>query len=71
MEYAILDKAGRLQVPAAYLESIGAKDANKVKLELADERIVLTPSDVPLPKMAEKSVRRRDDIEQINTLPSL
>ncbi len=47
VEYAILDKAGRLQVPAAYLESFGAKDANKVKLELADGSIVLTPSDVP------------------------
>lgn len=42
VEYAILDKAGRLQVPAAYLESIGARDTNKVKLELADGSIVLT-----------------------------
>ncbi|TJY42171.1 ABC transporter ATP-binding protein [Cohnella pontilimi] len=42
VEYAILDKAGRLQVPAAYLESIGIKDTNKVKVELADGKIVLT-----------------------------
>ncbi|QMV41122.1 ABC transporter ATP-binding protein [Cohnella cholangitidis] len=42
VEYAILDKAGRLQVPAAYLESIGIKDTNKVKLELADGKIMLT-----------------------------
>ncbi|MFC5406968.1 ABC transporter ATP-binding protein [Cohnella soli] len=42
VEYAVLDKAGRLQVPAAYLESIGVKDTNKVKLELADGKIVLT-----------------------------
>lgn len=42
VEYAILDKAGRLQVPAAYLESIGARDTNKVKLELAERSIVLT-----------------------------
>jgi len=42
VEYAVLDKAGRLQVPAAYLESIGVKDSNKVKLELADGKIVLT-----------------------------
>ncbi|WP_379135800.1 ABC transporter ATP-binding protein [Paenibacillus sp. sgz500958] len=42
VEYAILDKAGRLQIPAAYLESIGVKDTNKVKLELADGRLVLT-----------------------------
>jgi ABC-type lipoprotein export system ATPase subunit len=42
VEYAILDKAGRLQVPANYLESIGVKDTNKVKLELVDGKIVLT-----------------------------
>ncbi|MNE65274.1 hypothetical protein D3C80_1607420 [compost metagenome] len=43
VEYALLDKAGRLQIPAAYLESIGAKDSNKVKVELDEGRIVLTP----------------------------
>jgi ABC-type lipoprotein export system ATPase subunit len=42
VEYAILDKAGRLQVPATYLESIGVKDTNKVKLELVEGKIVLT-----------------------------
>ncbi|WP_256761164.1 ABC transporter ATP-binding protein [Cohnella sp. WQ 127256] len=42
VEYAVLDKAGRLQVPAAYLESIGVKDTNKVKLELVEGKIVLT-----------------------------
>jgi len=45
VEYAVLDKAGRLQVPASYLESIGAKDRNKVKLELADGAIRLTAPD--------------------------
>ncbi|WP_438446002.1 ABC transporter ATP-binding protein [Gorillibacterium sp. sgz5001074] len=43
VEYAVLDKAGRLQVPAGYLESIGAKNANKVKLEVADGRIIIMP----------------------------
>jgi len=43
IEYAVLDKAGRLQVPRAYLESIGAKDGGKVKVELIDGKIVLTP----------------------------
>jgi ABC-type lipoprotein export system ATPase subunit len=42
VEYAVLDKAGRLQVPASYLESIGVKDSNKVKLELVEGKIVLT-----------------------------
>jgi ABC-type lipoprotein export system ATPase subunit len=45
VEYAILDKAGRLQVPASYLESIGIKDSNKVKLELVEGKIVLTSPD--------------------------
>ncbi|WP_276355496.1 ABC transporter ATP-binding protein [Cohnella caldifontis] len=43
VEYAVLDKAGRLQVPAGYLEAIGVKDKNKVKLEVVDGKIVLTP----------------------------
>ncbi|MFC5530894.1 ABC transporter ATP-binding protein [Cohnella yongneupensis] len=42
VEYAILDRAGRLQVPATYLESIGVKNSNKVKLELVEGKIVLT-----------------------------
>jgi len=36
VEYAIFDKAGRLQVPAAYLEPIGVKNSNKVKHGLAE-----------------------------------
>lgn len=43
VEYAVLDKAGRLQVPADYLRSIGIGDRNKVKLELAEGKIVLSP----------------------------
>ncbi|MDI4650002.1 ABC transporter ATP-binding protein [Cohnella hashimotonis] len=43
VEYAILDKAGRLQVPADYLQAIGIKDTNKVRLELSDGQIILTP----------------------------
>jgi len=43
IEYVVLDKAGRLQIPAAYLESIGAANTGKVKVELADGKIVLTP----------------------------
>jgi ABC-type lipoprotein export system ATPase subunit len=43
VEYAILDKAGRLQVPAGYLESIGVRNTNKVRVELNEGRIVLLP----------------------------
>ncbi|MFB9275314.1 ABC transporter ATP-binding protein [Cohnella cellulosilytica] len=54
VEYAILDKAGRLQVPAAYLESIGVKDSNKIKLELADGKILLTSPEAPAAKPEEE-----------------
>ena len=39
-EFTVLDRAGRLQIPAQMLEEIGAK-SNKVKLEVVDGRIVI------------------------------
>ena len=39
-EYAVLDKAGRVQIPRELLESIGVK-GNKISLELQDGRIVI------------------------------
>ena len=45
-EYAVLDRAGRLQIPREMLESIGVT-GNKVRLELEDGRIVIAaPKDV-------------------------
>ncbi|MFS1514384.1 ABC transporter ATP-binding protein [Chengkuizengella sp. SCS-71B] len=45
-EFAILDKAGRLQIPDTYLKSIGLEDSNKVQLQLEDGKIILTsPND--------------------------
>lgn len=43
VEYAVLDQAGRLQIPSNYLESIGVKDTNKVQVTLEEGRIVLLP----------------------------
>ncbi|WP_042169019.1 ABC transporter ATP-binding protein [Paenibacillus gorillae] len=43
VEYAVLDKAGRLQVPAGYLETAGFKDKRKVRVEMENGRIVLSP----------------------------
>jgi ABC-type methionine transport system ATPase subunit len=45
IEYAVLDKAGRLQIPANYLEAIGVKNTNKVVVTLEDGKIVLLPPD--------------------------
>ncbi|MGO4497280.1 ABC transporter ATP-binding protein [Paenibacillus sp. 2RAB27] len=43
VEYAVLDQAGRLQIPPGYLDSIGLKDTNKVQVTLEEGRIVLLP----------------------------
>ncbi|MDF2936829.1 MAG: transporter ATP-binding protein [Paenibacillaceae bacterium] len=45
VEYAVLDKAGRLQIPSGYLESLGLSSTvnNKVRVSVEDGRIVLLP----------------------------
>ncbi|WP_336772999.1 ABC transporter ATP-binding protein [Paenibacillus sp. MMO-58] len=43
IEYAVLDKAGRLQIPAGYLDAKGFKDSNKVRVEMEEGRIILYP----------------------------
>ncbi|MBD0382707.1 ABC transporter ATP-binding protein [Paenibacillus sedimenti] len=45
IEYAVVDKAGRLQIPANFLESIGASSTNKIRVTLEEGRIVLLPPD--------------------------
>ncbi|MCI3919549.1 ABC transporter ATP-binding protein [Paenibacillus sp. TRM 82003] len=41
-EYVVMDQAGRLQVPAAYLDALGWGGNTKIKLALEDGRIVMT-----------------------------
>ena len=41
-EYAVLDRAGRLQIPREMLDEVGAQ-GNKVKLTVEDGKIVLLP----------------------------
>lgn len=45
IEYAVLDKAGRLQIPAGYLEDGGFHRSNKVRVEVEEGKIVLYPPD--------------------------
>jgi len=40
-ELAVLDKAGRLQIPKEYLTKLGIKGGDRVKVELDGERIVI------------------------------
>lgn len=42
-EYAVLDTAGRLQIPSGFLDKEGFKESNKVRVEMEDGRIVLYP----------------------------
>lgn len=45
-ELAVLDKAGRLQIPAEYINALGLKGKNKIKVELDGNRVVLySPED--------------------------
>jgi len=46
VELAVLDKAGRLQIPKEYLDLIGLKGKNKIKVELENKKIVLTHPDL-------------------------
>lgn len=42
-ELAVLDRAGRLQLPDEYIEALGMKGKNKIKVMLEDGRILLAP----------------------------
>lgn len=52
IEYAVMDRSGRIQVPERYLEAVGAKDADKVLLRLEEDHIVLRPI-VPAAKLGD------------------
>ena len=43
VEYAVLDKAGRLQIPGSYLDAIGLTNRNKLQVTMEDGKIVLIP----------------------------
>lgn len=42
VEYAVIDRAGRLQIPGEYLEAIGMKGRNKTRVVLEGDRIIIT-----------------------------
>jgi ABC-type glutathione transport system ATPase component len=41
IELAVIDRAGRIQIPRDYLDSIELGDANKLRVELEDGKIML------------------------------
>ncbi len=42
-EVSVLDRAGRLQIPKEYLEELGLKGGDKVRVELEDDKISIYP----------------------------
>ncbi len=56
-ELIVLDRAGRMQIPAAYLERLGLKGKNKIKVEMEEDRIVLyAPSAGPVSNEAKDAL---------------
>jgi hypothetical protein len=47
-EYAVLDRAGRMQLPAEFTAALELKD--RVRLALEPDRVEVRPGDRPVPK---------------------
>ena len=45
IEYAVVDQAGRLQVPKEYLEAMGISGKSRVRVEMEDGKVILLPSE--------------------------
>ncbi|AGA57567.1 ABC-type antimicrobial peptide transport system, ATPase component [Thermobacillus composti KWC4] len=45
VEYAVVDKTGRLQIPAGFMNAEGFRNARRVRVEMENGRIVLYPPD--------------------------
>jgi ABC-type lipoprotein export system ATPase subunit len=45
IEYVVIDKAGRIQIPQEYLVKLGLKGKDKVKVEIEGEKIVIKSPD--------------------------
>lgn len=41
-EFAVLDRVGRLQLPKEYLEELGLNGKDKIRVEVEDDKIILT-----------------------------
>lgn len=45
-EYAVIDRSGRVQIPAAYTQAMGISGRGRVKIQLEDGRVIITPQDM-------------------------
>lgn len=46
IEYAVMDSAGRLQIPREYLDAVGMEGKNKMKIVMENGKIVLLPPEI-------------------------
>lgn len=46
-EFVVMDKAGRLQIPSEYIEAMGLRGKNKVKVFMENGKIILEPPEKP------------------------
>jgi len=53
-EFVVLDRVGRLQIPSEYIEAMGLKGKNKVRVFMENGRIILEPPDKQEEKEREK-----------------
>ncbi|HHV97672.1 MAG TPA: ABC transporter ATP-binding protein [Clostridiaceae bacterium] len=53
-EYVVLDRVGRLQIPSEYIEALGLKGKNKVKMFMENGKIILEPPEKQEDKEKEK-----------------
>lgn len=53
-EFAILDRAGRVQIPADLLEKLELRGGNKVRMEYSDGKVIMTPPSHHAPDKEDK-----------------
>lgn len=68
-ELVVLDRAGRMQIPAAYLEAIGLKGKNKIKVEMDGDRIIMHAPDAFVPPK-EGTVAPMETEVPVSSMPS-
>jgi len=66
-EYAVLDRAGRLQLPRAHVEALGL--ANRVRLELEDDHVGVWPDRPAAPVRPEAEARPEVPVRPVESAP--
>lgn len=65
VELAVLDKAGRLQLPAEYLSALGLTGSSKIRVEMDNGRIILMPPDTAQAEKAQDAAEETKTTEEV------